>query len=442
MAKGVEDTAFYRWFRLSSLNEVGGDPEHFGVSPEEFHAFAARLNRALAEDDDHAVHPRHQAIRGRPGPARCAVRAACCLGRGGPGVAAAVRGPPEPVARRQHGVPVLADAVRHLGRRTAARRTGCRPTCRRRSARPSGTPPGPRRTTEYEQAVAAFATAVLADDAVLESVRRFAAQADRVRPGGHARPEARPADDARRTGRLPGQRSWSTCPWWTRTTGGRWTTSTGSSGWRGWTHGAKPDDLSDEKLLVTSRALRLRRQYPEAFAGTYTPLPTSNGHAVAFARGDAVHHGGDPTARRHCIGLGGWGDSTVVLPSGLWRNVLTGHEAWVVEQPGSTSCWMTSRWPCSSGAEPTVGRLGSCGRTVWGRTWVTDQAPAIRAAHAQQSAGIGRRWSLVSGRVHSRWRWPRTRGRTSRRGREGRFIRRMSSVFPRASIREQPLCVA
>ena len=31
MAKGVEDTAFYRWLRLSSLNEVGGDPEHFGV---------------------------------------------------------------------------------------------------------------------------------------------------------------------------------------------------------------------------------------------------------------------------------------------------------------------------------------------------------------------------------------------------------------------------
>ena len=28
MAKGVEDTAFYRWFRLVALNEVGGDPAH------------------------------------------------------------------------------------------------------------------------------------------------------------------------------------------------------------------------------------------------------------------------------------------------------------------------------------------------------------------------------------------------------------------------------
>jgi (1->4)-alpha-D-glucan 1-alpha-D-glucosylmutase len=37
-AKGVEDTAFYRYNRLVSLNEVGGDPERFGISPEEFHA--------------------------------------------------------------------------------------------------------------------------------------------------------------------------------------------------------------------------------------------------------------------------------------------------------------------------------------------------------------------------------------------------------------------
>ncbi len=36
-AKGVEDTAFYRDTRLTSLNEVGGDPEQFGVSVEEFH---------------------------------------------------------------------------------------------------------------------------------------------------------------------------------------------------------------------------------------------------------------------------------------------------------------------------------------------------------------------------------------------------------------------
>ena len=44
MAKGVEDTAFYRYHRLVSLNEVGGDPGRFGVSPTAFHqANADRL---------------------------------------------------------------------------------------------------------------------------------------------------------------------------------------------------------------------------------------------------------------------------------------------------------------------------------------------------------------------------------------------------------------
>ena len=37
MAKGLEDTSFYRYNRLISLNDVGGDPMRFGVNPEEFH---------------------------------------------------------------------------------------------------------------------------------------------------------------------------------------------------------------------------------------------------------------------------------------------------------------------------------------------------------------------------------------------------------------------
>ncbi len=40
MAKGVEDTAFYRWTRLAALNEVGGEPDHFGTTPEALHARA------------------------------------------------------------------------------------------------------------------------------------------------------------------------------------------------------------------------------------------------------------------------------------------------------------------------------------------------------------------------------------------------------------------
>ncbi|MGO8821747.1 MAG: malto-oligosyltrehalose synthase [Desulfomonilaceae bacterium] len=39
MAKGVEDTTLYVYNRLVSLNEVGGRPDHFGCSLEEFHTF-------------------------------------------------------------------------------------------------------------------------------------------------------------------------------------------------------------------------------------------------------------------------------------------------------------------------------------------------------------------------------------------------------------------
>ena len=45
MAKGVEDTAFYRYPKLSSLTEVGGDPSVFSLTPEQFHAEAARRQR-------------------------------------------------------------------------------------------------------------------------------------------------------------------------------------------------------------------------------------------------------------------------------------------------------------------------------------------------------------------------------------------------------------
>jgi (1->4)-alpha-D-glucan 1-alpha-D-glucosylmutase len=38
MAKGVEDTAFYRYNRLLALNDVGGDPSRFSIPVERFHA--------------------------------------------------------------------------------------------------------------------------------------------------------------------------------------------------------------------------------------------------------------------------------------------------------------------------------------------------------------------------------------------------------------------
>jgi (1->4)-alpha-D-glucan 1-alpha-D-glucosylmutase len=49
MAKGVEDTAFYRYQPLISLNEVGGDPSRFGGAPADFHQAMAHAARHWPE---------------------------------------------------------------------------------------------------------------------------------------------------------------------------------------------------------------------------------------------------------------------------------------------------------------------------------------------------------------------------------------------------------
>ncbi|WP_245986030.1 malto-oligosyltrehalose synthase [Azospirillum thermophilum] len=51
MAKGLEDTAFYRYNRLVALNEVGGHPDHFGVTVSAFH----RANQDRLKGWPHAM---------------------------------------------------------------------------------------------------------------------------------------------------------------------------------------------------------------------------------------------------------------------------------------------------------------------------------------------------------------------------------------------------
>ena len=75
MAKGVEDTAYYRYARFVALNEVGGDPAEFGIPVADFHAAAGRPGSSdQPQSMTGAVDPRHQARRGRPRPARRAGR--------------------------------------------------------------------------------------------------------------------------------------------------------------------------------------------------------------------------------------------------------------------------------------------------------------------------------------------------------------------------------
>ncbi|MEP6853172.1 MAG: malto-oligosyltrehalose synthase [bacterium] len=85
------------------------------------------------------------------------------------------------------------------------------------------------------------------------------------------------------------------------------------------------DATGRAKLLVTSRALRLRRDRPELFTG-YAPVGVegrTGGHVVAYDRGGAV-----AVATRLPVGLaarGGWHDTTLRLPAGGFVDVVTGQ---------------------------------------------------------------------------------------------------------------------
>jgi (1->4)-alpha-D-glucan 1-alpha-D-glucosylmutase len=85
--------------------------------------------------------------------------------------------------------------------------------------------------------------------------------------------------------------------------------------------GETPRDLDDEKLLVTSRTLRLRREHPEWFGrgAAYEPIAVADDRAVAFCRAGSVV----TVALR--LGLRELGASTLSLPDGTWRDEFTGR---------------------------------------------------------------------------------------------------------------------
>ncbi|EWS82940.1 maltooligosyl trehalose synthase [Brachybacterium phenoliresistens] len=96
--------------------------------------------------------------------------------------------------------------------------------------------------------------------------------------------------------------------------------------------GAHPDGVGQEKLWLTHRALRLRRERPDLFRGrsaAYRPVPTTTGQAIAFGRAvDEREVEVVTVATRLPQGLarrGGWGEASIVLPEGPWREDLTGR---------------------------------------------------------------------------------------------------------------------
>ncbi len=143
--------------------------------------------------------------------------------------------------------------------------------------------------------------------------------------------QAPAAHRARRPRCLPGLRAVGDLARRSRQPPSRSTSTNDDGCWReldaGFADGALPavDASGAAKLLVTSRALRLRRDRPELFT-RYTPMTVvgaASDHAIAFDRGGAL-----TVATRLPLGLqdrGGWGDTALLRHSGPTTDALTGR---------------------------------------------------------------------------------------------------------------------
>jgi (1->4)-alpha-D-glucan 1-alpha-D-glucosylmutase len=331
MAKGVEDTAFYRWSRLIALNEVGGEPDRFGASVAEFHAFGRRLARAWpATMTTLSTHDtkRQEDVRARlaalaESPQAWEREVTRWHDRASALTAGRV---PEPDTEY-----LLWQTLVGAWPISPARVAGyLRKAMREAKTTTSWTDPDP----GYEAAVLAFAGAVLRDRTLSGWIGDFAAglaAATRANSLGAKLVQLtmpgvpdvyqgcelagfslvdpdnrRPVDFARRRRLLAAQ---GTRPPGRATEGGQ-----------------SPDRLDQEKLLVTSTALRLRRAHPDWFAGGHRPLAAEGPaarHVVAFLRGGHAV----TVATRLPIRLaaaGGWADTVLPLPRGRWRDLFTG----------------------------------------------------------------------------------------------------------------------
>ncbi|MGH8892191.1 MAG: malto-oligosyltrehalose synthase [Actinomycetes bacterium] len=325
MAKGVEDTAFYRWLRLTSLNEVGGDPAHLGVPPEEFHRWCVRQQSTWPAAM--TTLSTHDTKRSEDVRARLAVISELPA-EWGENLAAwrASTAAYRPAALDANTEYLLWQTLVGAWPLDAPRLTAyLEKATREAKRRTTWTEPD----AEYDAAVTSFARQVLDDETVASMVAAFVtrlAPAFRANvlgqkllaltvpgvPDVYQGCEAmdlslvdpdnrRPVDYAARAARLAALDA-----------------------------GEPARDLDDEKLLVVSRALRLRRRHPEWFGpgATYEPLPTSTDHAVAFARAGSVV----TVVSRLTTGLREWRDEAVTLPEGRWRDELT-DQTYVGRQP-------------------------------------------------------------------------------------------------------------
>lgn len=311
-AKSMEDNLFYRDARLVSLNEVGGEPQHFGVSVAEFHERAAV--RARLWPQAMVTLSTHDTKRGEDVRARIGVLSqAPSLWAESVGSWALAAPPPDAATglflwQNIFGVwPTdgsITDELRgrlHAYAQKAIREAAVHTSWNDQDA-------------EFETAVHAWLDTVL-DGPVAVEMTSLVARLDE-----HARSDALGQKLLALT--VPG------VPDVYQGTEVAEDSLVDPDNRRPVDYRARRQALSaltDPKIRVVTAALRLRCDRPASFAGDYTPVlpcgPAAQ-HMVSFLRGGDVL----VAVTRHSVTLAdtGWGETTLVLPAGVWVDRIGG----------------------------------------------------------------------------------------------------------------------
>ncbi|GAA3016150.1 malto-oligosyltrehalose synthase [Actinokineospora globicatena] len=314
VAKGTEDTAFYRYTRFAALNEVGGDPSHFGVSVAEFHTAQAHreANHPLAM----TALSTHDTKRSEDVRARMAVLAEL-PDEFGDAVRrwTAQRGIPEPSLNLLAWQTLLGAWPINPDRLSAYLDKAAKES----KIRTSWT----EHDEEFEETVRAWPRAVLGDPGLLAEVKAFAA---RITPFGWSNSLGQKLLQLAGPG-IPdvyqGTELWDLSlvdPDNRRPVDFADRADLVSKLATGWP--PPIDETGAVKLHLVRTVLRLRRERPSLFTG-YAPVYASGSaahHVVAFERSGLI-----AVATRLPVALPGWGDTVLDLPDGEWVDQLTGR---------------------------------------------------------------------------------------------------------------------
>ncbi|MFI6054071.1 malto-oligosyltrehalose synthase [Streptomyces violascens] len=303
-AKSVEDTAFYRYTPLLSVNEVGGDPGQPSVEPAEFHAFCTRLARDWPSTG--TVLSTHDTKRSAEVRARIAVLSECP--RRWAALLDRVAGTPAP---DPHLAWVAWQTSVGLGGLPEPERLEA---ALLKSVREAGLHTGwTEQNPGYEKAVSDFVEAGPGGQPAA-LVRGFAQEVE-------AAGRANSLGAALLHLTMPG------VPDLYQGTEDEYTALVDPDNRRPVLFDRAALADPGDKLGVTLAALRLRRELPEVFgeSGTYAELTAQGpqaGHCVAFCRSGEVVTAVTRLSLR-LAEAGGWAGTDLRLPEGRWADVLS-----------------------------------------------------------------------------------------------------------------------